>query len=142
MLVGAWPASFVFFAGYTEALAVALMVWAVVLGAGRALGVGGGVRFCCRVDAVGGNAGVVPLAIMALAAAQRPGTMAGRDRSARIAGILVLVAADRDASECGSGLSDVSGITVRGRVRGRRCGGRLIRWRSASIAVLAISLWR
>src|SRR5260370_1317600 len=75
------------------------------LGAGRGLGVGGGVRFWRRVDAVGGNAGDGAISDHGVAGAAA-GTMAGRDRSARNAGILVLVAPD-GTPECGGGLSDV-----------------------------------
>ncbi len=94
------------------------------------MGAGGGLRFCCRVDAVSRNVGDRAIGDHGLAGAA-PSAMAGRDRSARYAGILVLVASDgaRQRDGCLSHLLEHrSGGSVDDAVAGDSFAGGALRF--------------
>jgi hypothetical protein len=65
LLVAAWPASFVFFAGYTEALALALIVWCVVSARDERWVLAAACALAAGLTRSAGTLVVVPLAIMA-----------------------------------------------------------------------------
>lgn len=65
MLVAAWPASFFFFAGYTEALAVALIVWCDDLARDERWVAAAACAFAAGLTRSAGTLAIVPLAIMA-----------------------------------------------------------------------------
>jgi hypothetical protein len=65
LLAAAWPASFFFFAGYTEALAVALIVWAVVWARDERWLLAAACAFAAGLTRSAGILAVVPLAILA-----------------------------------------------------------------------------
>src|SRR5271169_3070348 len=65
MLAAAWPASFFFFAGYTEALAVALIVWCVDGARNERWVLASACAFAAGLTRSAGILVVLPLAIMA-----------------------------------------------------------------------------
>lgn len=65
LLAAAWPASFFFFAGYTEALAIALIVWSVVFARGERWLPATACAFAAGLTRSAGTLAIVPLAIMA-----------------------------------------------------------------------------
>ena len=65
MLAAAWPASFFFFAGYTEALAVALIVWCVGWARDERWVLASACAFAAGLTRSAGTLAIVPLAIMA-----------------------------------------------------------------------------
>jgi hypothetical protein len=65
MLAAAWPASFFFFAGYTEALAVALIVWCVSWARDEHWILATTCAFAAGLTRSAGTLAIVPLAIMA-----------------------------------------------------------------------------
>ena len=65
MLAAAWPASFFFFAGYTEALAVALIVWCVGWARDERWVLAAACAFAAGLTRSAGTLAIVPLAIMA-----------------------------------------------------------------------------
>src|SRR6266851_3535499 len=65
MLAAAWPASFFFFAGYTEALAVALIVWCVGWAREEHWVLAAACAFAAGLTRSAGTLAMVPLAIMA-----------------------------------------------------------------------------
>ena len=71
MLAAAWPASFFFFAGYTEALAVALIVWCVGWARGERWVFAAACAFAAGLTRSAGTLAIVPLAIMAWRAPRR-----------------------------------------------------------------------
>jgi hypothetical protein len=64
-LAAAWPASFFFFAGYTEALAVALIVWCVACAREERWLLGGACAVAAGLTRSAGTLAVIPLAIIA-----------------------------------------------------------------------------
>ena len=71
MLAAAWPASFFFFAGYTEALAVALIVWCVGRARDEHWVLAAACAFAAGLTRSAGTLAIVPLAIMAWRAERR-----------------------------------------------------------------------
>ncbi len=71
MLAAAWPASFFFFAGYTEALAVALIVWCVGWARDERWALAAACAFAAGLTRSAGTLAIVPLAIMAWRAPRR-----------------------------------------------------------------------
>ncbi len=71
MLAAAWPASFFFFAGYTEALAVALIVWCVGWARDERWVLAAACAFAAGLTRSAGTLAMVPLAIMAWRAPRR-----------------------------------------------------------------------
>jgi hypothetical protein len=71
MIAAAWPASFFFFAGYTEALAVALIVWCIVRARDERWVVAAACAFAAGLTRSAGTLVIVPLAIMAWRAPRR-----------------------------------------------------------------------
>ncbi len=71
MLAAAWPASFFFFAGYTEALAVALIVWCVDWARDERWVLASACAFAAGLTRSAGTLAIVPLAIMAWRARRR-----------------------------------------------------------------------
>jgi hypothetical protein len=71
MLAAAWPASFFFFAGYTEALAVALIVWCVGWAREEHWVLAAACAFAAGLTRSAGTLAMVPLAIMAWWAPRR-----------------------------------------------------------------------
>lgn len=65
MLAAAWPASFFFFAGYAEALAVALIVWCVAWARDERWVLASACAFAAGLTRSAGTLAIVPLAIMA-----------------------------------------------------------------------------
>ncbi len=65
MLAAVWPASFFFFAGYTEALAVALIVWCIVWARDARWVLAAACAFAAGLTRSAGTLVIVPLAIMA-----------------------------------------------------------------------------
>lgn len=65
MLAAAWPASFFFFAGYTESLAVALIVWCIVFARGECWVAAAACAFAAGLTRSAGTLAIVPLVIMA-----------------------------------------------------------------------------
>lgn len=65
MLAAAWPASFFFFAGYTEALAVALIVWSVAWARDERWLLAAAFAFAAGLTRSAGTLAIVPLAILA-----------------------------------------------------------------------------
>jgi len=65
MLAAVWPASFFFFAGYTEALAVALIVWCIVWARDEHWVLAAACAFATGLTRSAGTLVIVPLAIMA-----------------------------------------------------------------------------
>lgn len=65
MLAAAWPASFFFFAGYTEALAVALIVWCVIWARDERWVLAAACAFAAGLTRSAGTLVIVPLVIMA-----------------------------------------------------------------------------
>ncbi len=65
MLAAAWPASFFFFAGYAEALTVALIVWSVAWARDERWLLAALCAFAAGLTRSAGTLAVVPLAIMA-----------------------------------------------------------------------------
>jgi hypothetical protein len=65
MLAAAWPASFFFLAGYTEALAVALIVWCVGWARDERWVLASACAFAAGLTRSAGTLAIVPLAIMA-----------------------------------------------------------------------------
>jgi hypothetical protein len=65
MLAAVWPASFFFFAGYTEALAVALIVWCIVLARDERWLLAAACAFAAGLTRSVGTLVVVPLVILA-----------------------------------------------------------------------------
>jgi hypothetical protein len=65
MLAAVWPASFFFFAGYTEALAVALIVWSVGWARDERWVLASACAFAAGLTRSAGTLAIVPLAIMA-----------------------------------------------------------------------------
>ena len=68
ILAAVWPASFYFFAGYTEALAVALMVWAVVWARDERWLLATACALAAGLTRSAGSLLIVPLLILALRA--------------------------------------------------------------------------
>ena len=64
MLAAAWPASVCFFAGYTEALAVALIVWCIVLARDECWVAAAACAFAAGLTRSAGTLAIVPLVIM------------------------------------------------------------------------------
>jgi Mannosyltransferase (PIG-V) len=71
MLAAVWPASFFFFAGYTEALAVALIVWCIVWARDERWVLAAACAFAAGLTRSAGTLVIVPLAIMAWRAPRR-----------------------------------------------------------------------
>ena len=71
MLAALWPASFFFFAGYTEALAVALIVWCIVWARDERWVLAAACAFAAGLTRSAGTLVMVPLAIMAWRAPRR-----------------------------------------------------------------------
>ena len=71
MIAAAWPASFFFFAGYTEALAVALIVWCIVWARDEHWVLAAACAFATGLTRSAGTLAIVPLAIMAWRAPRR-----------------------------------------------------------------------
>ena len=71
MLAAAWPPSFFFFAGYTEALAVALIVWCIVWARDERWVLAAACAFAAGLTRSAGTLVIVPLAIMAWRAPRR-----------------------------------------------------------------------
>jgi len=71
MLAATWPASFIFFAGYAEALAVALIVWSVVQARDERWVSASACAFAAGLARSPGTLAAVPLAIMAWRAPRR-----------------------------------------------------------------------
>jgi Mannosyltransferase (PIG-V) len=71
MIAAAWPASFFFFAGYTEALAVALIVWCIVWARDERWVLAAACAFAAGLTRSAGTLVIVPLAIMAWRAPRR-----------------------------------------------------------------------
>ncbi|MGD1216220.1 MAG: hypothetical protein ABR861_14670 [Terriglobales bacterium] len=71
MLAAAWPASFFFFAGYTEALAVALIVWCVDWARDERWVLASACALAAGLTRSAGTLAIVPLAIMAWRARRR-----------------------------------------------------------------------
>ncbi|HEY4847310.1 MAG TPA: mannosyltransferase family protein, partial [Methylocella sp.] len=71
MIAAAWPASFFFFAGYTEALAVALIVWCIVWARDEHWVLAAACAFAAGLTRSAGTLVIVPLAIMAWRAPRR-----------------------------------------------------------------------
>jgi len=71
MIAAAWPASFFFFAGYTEALAVALIVWCIVWARDERWVLAAACAFAAGLTRSAGTLAIVPLAIMAWRAPRR-----------------------------------------------------------------------
>jgi hypothetical protein len=65
MIAAVWPASFFFFAGYTEALAVALIVWCIIWARDQYWALAAACAFAAGLTRSAGTLVVVPLAIMA-----------------------------------------------------------------------------
>lgn len=65
MLAAAWPASFFLFAGYTEALAIALIVWCVCWARNERWGLAAACALAAGLTRSAGTLAIVPLAIMA-----------------------------------------------------------------------------
>ena len=65
LLAAAWPASFFFFAGYTEALAVALIVWCVGWAREERWVLAATCAFAAGLTRSAGTLAIVPLAILA-----------------------------------------------------------------------------
>ena len=65
MLAAVWPASFFFFAGYTEALAVALIVWCIVWARDERWVLAAACAFATGLTRSAGTLVIVPLAILA-----------------------------------------------------------------------------
>ncbi len=65
MLAAVWPASFFFFAGYTEAVAAALIVWSVDRARGERWMLAAACAFAAGLTRSAGTLAIVPLAIMA-----------------------------------------------------------------------------
>lgn len=65
MLAAVWPASFFFFAGYTEALAAALIVWSVNWARDERWMLAAACAFAAGLTRSAGTLAIVPLAIMA-----------------------------------------------------------------------------
>lgn len=65
MLAAVWPASFFFFAGYTEALAVALIVWCIVWARDERWVSAAACAFATGLTRSAGTLVIVPLAILA-----------------------------------------------------------------------------
>jgi Mannosyltransferase (PIG-V) len=65
MLAAVWPASFFFFAGYTEALAIALIVWCVGWARDERWAFAAACAFAAGLTRSAGTLAIVPLAIMA-----------------------------------------------------------------------------
>lgn len=65
ILATVWPASFFFFAGYTEALALALIVWSVASARDRRWALATVCAFAAGLTRSAGTLVIVPLAIMA-----------------------------------------------------------------------------
>jgi hypothetical protein len=66
ILAAVWPASFYFFAGYTEALALALIVWAVILARDERWLLAAVCAFVAGLTRSAGTLAIVPLLIIAL----------------------------------------------------------------------------
>ena len=71
MIAVAWPANFFFFAGYTEALAVALIVWCIVWARDERWVLAAACAFAAGLTRSAGTLVIVPLAIMAWRAPRR-----------------------------------------------------------------------
>ena len=71
VLAAVWPASFIFFAGYAEALTVALIVWSVVRARDERWVSASACAFAAGLARSVGTLAVVPLAIMAWRASRR-----------------------------------------------------------------------
>jgi hypothetical protein len=71
ILAAVWPASFFFFAGYTEALAVALIVWCIVWARDDRWAAAAACAFAAGLTRSAGTLVIVPLAIMAWGAPRR-----------------------------------------------------------------------
>jgi hypothetical protein len=71
LLTAAWPASFFFFAGYTEALAVALIVWCVRWAREERWILAAACAFAAGLTRSAGTLAVVPLIILAWRAPRR-----------------------------------------------------------------------
>jgi hypothetical protein len=71
VLAAVWPASFFFFTGYTEALAIALIVWSVVWARDERWLLAAGCAFAAGLTRSAGTLVVVPLIIMAWRAERR-----------------------------------------------------------------------
>jgi hypothetical protein len=71
LLAAAWPASFFFFAGYTEALAVALIVWCVSWARDEHWILATACAFAAGLTRSVGTLAIVPLAIMAWRSSSR-----------------------------------------------------------------------
>ncbi|MGA2966697.1 MAG: hypothetical protein ABSD64_10830 [Terriglobales bacterium] len=71
MLAAAWPASFFFFAGYTEALAIALIVWSVAWARDQRWVLAAACALAAGLTRSAGTLVIVPLAIMAWRAPRR-----------------------------------------------------------------------
>jgi hypothetical protein len=71
MLAAVWPASFFFFAGYTEALAVALIVWCIGWARDERWARAAACAFAAGLTRSVGTLVIVPLAIMAWGAPRR-----------------------------------------------------------------------
>src|SRR6266481_2605382 len=71
MLAAVWPASFFFFAGYTEALAVALIVWCIVWARNERWALAAMCAFAAGLTRSAGTLAMVPLAIMSWRAPRR-----------------------------------------------------------------------
>jgi hypothetical protein len=71
MLAAVWPASFFFFAGYTEALAVALIVWCIGWARDQRWALAAACAFAAGLTRSVGTLVIVPLAIMAWRAPRR-----------------------------------------------------------------------
>jgi hypothetical protein len=71
ILAAVWPASFFLFAGYTEALAVALIVWCIVWARDERWAPAAACAFAAGLTRSAGTLVIVPLAIMAWGAPRR-----------------------------------------------------------------------
>jgi hypothetical protein len=71
MLAAVWPASFFFFAGYTEALAVALIVWSISWARDKRWVLAVACAVAAGLTRSAGTLAIVPLAIMAWRAPRR-----------------------------------------------------------------------
>jgi hypothetical protein len=71
MLAAVWPTSFFFFAGYTEALAVALIVWCIVWARDERWALAAACAFAAGLTRSAGTLLMVPLTIMAWRAPRR-----------------------------------------------------------------------
>jgi hypothetical protein len=65
MIAAVWPASFFFFAGYTEALAVALIIWCIIWARDQYWVLAAACAFAAGLTRSAGTLVMVPLAIMA-----------------------------------------------------------------------------